>query len=62
MTYIAIAGTCAKEHKNIKPGQSTRDLQNIVRRIIRDDTVSYLKELPNENSIFKKLSFMLLTP
>ncbi len=60
LTHIAITGTCAKENKNNKQRQSTRDLQNAVRHIIWDDTAQYLKELPNENSVFKELSHLLV--
>jgi len=60
LTHIAITGTCAKENKNNKQRQSMRDLQNAVRHIIWDDTALYLKELPNENSVFKELSHLLV--
>lgn len=60
LTHIAITGTCVKENKNNKQRQSVRDLQNTARRIIWDDTASYLKELPNENSVFKELRHLLV--
>lgn len=60
LTHIAITGTCAKEKKNNKQKQSVRELQNTARRIIWDDTASYLKDLPNENSVFKELSHLLV--
>jgi hypothetical protein len=60
LTHIAITSTCAKEKKNNKQRQSVRDLQNAVRRIIWDDTALYLKDLPNENSVFKELRHLLV--
>jgi len=43
-----------------KANTSIRDLQNILRRIVWYDTTKYLKELPNQNSVFKELSRRLV--
>jgi len=60
LTHIAITGTCEKENKRNKAHVSVKDLQNILRRIIWNDTAQYLKELPNGNSGFKELSRLLV--
>lgn len=60
LTHIAIHGTCEKEHKRKKAHTSMKNLQNILRRIIWDDTAQYLKELPNGNSVFKELNRLLV--
>jgi len=59
LTHIAINGTCEKVIKK-KANKSIRDLQNILRRIVWYDTTKYLKELPNQNSVFKELSRLLV--
>lgn len=60
LTHIAIKGTCEKEYKKQKASVSMRNLQNILRTIIWNDTAQYLKELPNQNSVFKELSRLLI--
>jgi hypothetical protein len=60
LTHIAINGICEKTKKNEKAYGSMKNLQNILRRIIWEDTAQYLKELPNENSVFKELSRLLV--
>ena len=59
LTHIAINGTCEKVIKK-KANTSIRDLQNILRRIVWNDTTKYLKELPNQNSVLKELSRLLV--
>ena len=61
LTHIAINSTCEKENKRKKARISMRNLQNILRTIIWNDTAQYLKELPNQNSVFKELSRLLVT-
>jgi SRSO17 transposase len=60
LTHIAISGTCEKENKRKKARVSVKNLQNTVRHIIWEDTARYLKELPNENSVFKELNRLLV--
>jgi SRSO17 transposase len=60
LTHIAINGTCEKDNKRNKAHVSMKNLQNVLRRIIWNDTAQYLKELPNENSVFKELSRLLV--
>ena len=60
LTHIAINSTCEKENKRKKARVSVRNLQNILRIIIWNDTAQYLKELPNQNSVFKELSRLLV--
>ena len=60
LTHIAINSTCEKENKRNKARLSMRNLQNILRTIIWNDTAQYLKELPNQNSVFKELSRLLV--
>lgn len=60
LTHIAINGTCEKTNKKNKAHTSMKNLQNILRRIIWNDTAQYLKELPNGNSVFKELSRLLV--
>ena len=59
LTHIAINGTCAKD-KMRKAHMSIKNLQNVLRRIIWDDTAQHLKELSNGNSVFKELSRLLV--
>jgi len=59
LTHIAINGTCEKVKKK-KAYTSIKDIQNILRRIVWNDTTKYLKELPNQNSVFKELSRLLV--
>jgi SRSO17 transposase len=61
LTHIAITnGACEKVKKTKKAHRSIRILQNELRRIIWEDTAKYLKELPNENSVFKELYRLLV--
>lgn len=60
LTHIAINGTCEKVKKEEKPNNSVKNLQNVLRRIVWNDTAKYLKELPNQNSVFKELSRLLI--
>jgi Transposase DDE domain len=60
LTHIAIKGTCEKVNKRKKAHTSVKDLQNSLRRIVWNDTAQYLKELPNENSVFKELSRLFI--
>ena len=60
LTHIAINGTCEKVNKKNKAHTSVKDLQNILRRIIWNDTAQYLKGLSNGNSVFKELSRLLV--
>lgn len=60
LTHIAISGTCEKEIKRKKAHASVKELQNTLRRIIWEDTAQYLKEFPDENSVFKELNRLLV--
>ena len=60
LTHIAIKGTCEKTNKRKKAHTSMKSLQNFLRRIVWNDTAQYLKELPNENSVFKELSRLFI--
>lgn len=60
LTHIALNSTCEKENERKKARVSVRDLQNILRRIIWNDTAQYLKELPNQNSVLKELFRLLI--
>jgi hypothetical protein len=60
LTHIAINSKCEKVNKKIKAHTSVKDLQNILRCIIWNDTAQYLKELPNSNSVFKELYRLLV--
>ena len=60
LTHIAIKGTCEKANKNEKAHNSMKNLQNTLRRIVWNDTAQYLKELPNQNSVFKELNRLLI--
>lgn len=60
LTHIALNSICEKENKKNKACVSMRNLQNILRTIIWNDTAQYLKELPNQNSVFKELSRLLI--
>jgi hypothetical protein len=60
LTHIAINGICEKVNEKKKAKTSVKDLQNILRRIIWNDTAQYLKELPDKNSVFKELSRLLI--
>lgn len=60
LTHIAISRTCEKENKRNKAHVSVKNLQDILRRIVWDDTAQHLKELPNGNSVFKELSRLLI--
>jgi hypothetical protein len=60
LTHIAINGICEKDNKRSKAHVSMKNLQNVLRRIIWNDTAQYLKDLPNGNSVFKELSRLLV--
>ena len=62
LTHIAITGECAQAKKNAKVAAcpTTSSLQNELRRIVWDDLVEYLKDLPSGDSVVKELSRLLI--
>ena len=62
LTHIAITGECAqaKKNANVAARPTTSSLQNELRRIVWDDLVDYLKELPSGDSVVKELSRLLV--
>jgi hypothetical protein len=60
LTHSAIESTCAQETRSKKAHVSARELQNNLRRLVWHDTAQYLQELPDERSIFKELSRLLV--
>jgi hypothetical protein len=60
LTHSAIECTCAQEKRSKKVHVSARELQNNLRCVVWNDTAQYLQELPDEQSIFKELSRLLV--
>jgi len=62
LTHIAITGECAQAKKNASKTArpSTSSLQNELRRIVWDDLVEHLKELPSGDSVVKELTRLLV--
>lgn len=60
LTHLAIdrAGAQGQRKQAVRP--STRALQNELRRIVWEDLATYLKELPDGNSVVKELSRLLV--
>ena len=59
-THITIESSCAQEKKPKQASESTSVLQNRLRCIVWEDTAQYLKDLPDEKSVFKVLSRLLI--
>jgi len=60
LTHIAIESSCAQEKQPKQARESTSVLQNRLRCIVWEDTAQYLKDLPEEKSVFKELSRLLI--
>jgi len=60
LTHIALESSCAQEKQSKQARESTSTLQNRLRCILWEDTAQYLKDLPDENSVFKELSRLLI--
>lgn len=60
LTHIAIDSSCAQETKPKQARESTSVLQNKLRCIVWEDTAQYLKDLPDEKSVFKELLRLLI--
>jgi SRSO17 transposase len=60
LTHIAIDSSCAQEKHTKQAHESTSVLQNRLRCIVWEDTAQYLKDLPDEKSVFKELSRLLI--
>jgi SRSO17 transposase len=60
LTHIAIESSCAQEKQPKQARESTSVLQNRLRCIVWEDTAQYLKDLPDEKSVFKELSRLLI--
>lgn len=62
LTHIAITGECAQAKKNASKAArpTTSSLQNELRRIVWDDMVEHLKELPSGDSVVKELTRLLI--